>query len=677
MASDNPLLGDYSIPPYDRIKPAHFLPALDKALEKAEKKFAAIKADAPPASFHNTVVPLDTLFSDIDQIGSIFSTCHNSRKSDEMEKISVALSTRIAAFAKKCFQDEQLGARFQSIPMPADAEDKVLLHKFAYRFKTEGAFKNDGSRLSAAGRKSLNRLDDRLIKLCAAFEGNLAKGAVRQAVPITDMQELKGLSDSMLSAFRKDAEEAGKEGWLIIPKRLQVESLLEMARSRDLRQRVFEALNRIGAEEPCDNAPLVKEILALRHQRAQLLGYPDYAAYALEPTMAGNLARAQDLMDKVAKAALPKFERTVREVCEYAGRHGGPHTLEPYDLPYWSSLCREEKYGYDARKLSEYLPLENVIKGFFETASRTFGVTFSENRSYPRLDSSVQTYDVHDSRTHSFIGILYADIYARAEKTDGAWMDNLQAKSTDRPRIVSLNMNLPRPAPGKPAFLSIEEAETLFHEGGHTMHGLLGTKTRYACLQGTSGSSDYTEIHSNLMENWVHDPQGLKSFARNPAGEPVPDKLLAAFIESGTFAAERQKLLIIQNARRDFLAHSQEPAPNQSASDIEKAADFDHPLAEHIRSYPLTRFSHLFSDPLSGYAAGYYGYLWSEAHALTAFKTLNEEGLSSPQIAPRMAAFYGAGSSQEYNRCYEALNGGPSTPQALLESIGITAGERD
>jgi len=677
MKTDNPLLNPYDVPPLDKIKTEHFEPAIDQAIEEAGKKFAALKSETSAPDFANTVVPLDLLFIDIVRIQLVMDTFMGASYSDELVAAEERISKKISAFKKTVYQDEALAKRFKAVAKPSNAEDKTLYKNLSLTFEGEGAF------LPPEGQKRIKAIDDKLIGLCSAFVDNLNKGTKQQAVLFTNIEDIAGLPEATVSALRKNAQDAGhKTGWMVIPERLQVDMLLEIAENQNFRQKIFEALSRVGTQLPYDNEPITKDIQKLRHERATMLGYSDYAAYALARTMAGSVPRVNAFMDAVTEKALPKFEESVRTIQAFAANNGGPRTLKPWDLSHWANRYRQKMFDFDANKFSEYLPLDNVTNGFFKTAERIFDVTFHENKTYPRYHDDVRTYDVTDNKTGAPVGIVYADFFARDDSKRGAaWMSQMQQKLPGHPNIVTLNMNLLKPAVDKPTLLSLDEMSTLFHEGGHALHGLLGTNTTHPSLQGPAGAADYAEFFSTVMENWPNQKECLDSFARHfKTGEVLPDDLFEKMERSQNFFAERDVLKVIQNSRRDFAFHTMDPANYTTSKALEQSADFQHPFADHIRSYPLNRWQHPFSSALSDYAAGYYGYDWSKGLAALGYEPFDKKGAFDPDSCQRLAKLFSYGVSREGNHAFEECHGDSLTTDAmanaLLKSIGADRSPR-
>lgn len=658
----NPLLQTGPLPALGQIEARHFVPAVEHEIAQARLALAVLLEDATPPTFANTVLPLQRLFARLNDIACILGCLYNAMATDDILRAQVEVSGRIDAFSKSVFQNRLLAARFKALEVPQDPEDTHLHTLTAHAFEAEGAFLDD------FGQQRVQQIDARLIELCTGFEENLQKGAQALAIVFQDPALLEGLPPAVTSAMRAAAAEAGHtEGWLFVPERLLVDSLLECAVHPDFRARIAFAMESVGTVPPHDNAPLIAEILQLRHERALLLGYPHYAAYVLARTMAGSLERAEKLLDDVATALLPRLERNLEAISLFAARHGATLPLAPCDSPYWASRTRAQLYGMDAEALRAYFPLEAIRQGFFECAGKLFGIRFAPSSAYPLYHPDVQTYDVRNLADDSLAGVLYMDMFARPHKQGGAWMQTLQEQAEGRPVLVTFNMNLLKPEDAAtPLLLSLDEAETFFHEGGHALHGLLGTAVRHASLQGPAASPDFIEFHSMIMENWVREAPSLQAFARHYlTGEALPPALLEAKQKSTNFYAEKELLKIVQNSRRDFYFHTVAPADYQGPGQAHAAADLAQPCMAHVRAYSLTRFGHLFS----GYAASYYGYLWASVLQASGFAHFRRHGLFHPATAARLNALYRSGSGRNSNLLFEDFNHGPAHVRDLLQSL--------
>ncbi len=710
----NPLLEPYNFPALERVTSEHFEPAIEQTIQAAREKAEHIAQESGAPTFQNTVAPLESLFSDIYRVTRILGLFNGNASTPEIEAAYKSVIEKVSAFSKTVFQDHALAERFKSVynareNLPLDEDDRMLLKNLHRSFESEGAF------LPAEGQQRVKDIDQELIGLCNTFDINVKRAAVQQAVLITDPAQLAGLPDSIVSGLRKAAQNhldllgkdeatlaaegkkqsllpsataaalqsAAAQGdcWLFVPERLQVDSMLTVAENPSFRETIFTALSRMGTEPPYDNNPVIKKIIELRDERVKLIDpvkYPNYASYALAKTMAGSVKAAQDLLTEVEENLLPKFEEDMRMLESFSSAHGGPATLEPWDVPYWETKWRTENAQFDAGKFSEYLELNNVLDGFFHHAEKLFSLEFRKNDTYPRIDPDVQTFDVYDSKTKAFVGVLVADFYARGDtKKGGAWMSQIQTKlkaaGIDRPNVVSINANYVKPSPGKSTLLSVDQLETLFHEGGHALNGLLGTKSKYPALHGTGISSDWVEIHSMMQENWALQPAVLKTFARHyQTGAPVPDDMIGAMENSRHAFGARESLKIVANSLRDFAFHTIDPKSYKGVKAVEDSVAFDSPYALHMRPYPATRFTHLFDSPQSQYAAGYYGYLAAEVRKFDGFSLFEERGdVYDPAASAALKELYAQGCAREPNGAYAKFRGRPATIDAFLRDKGV------
>lgn len=666
----NPLLSKQPVPQVDQIRPEHVLPALEQILTATRQKVDALKADTSAPTFANTYVALEMAMAPLADLARLVGTLEAVLRSPAMVEVVEKMETAIKEFeTKEVFQDTLLGSRFGQVDAPTDAQDNYLYELTRQAFESGGAF------LSPEDQAVLLKIDARLIQLYTVFNNNVLKGLEEQAVHVTDPAELEGLPTGVVDAMKEKAGERGVEGWLFEPERLLVDRILTVAASPVFRRRILEALESIGNQPGHDNRPVMKEIHVFRQQRAAMLGYADHAAYKLTRTMAGSLDRAEALVEMVLDKAMPKLEQTVRDVSAFAAEKAGVNSLEPADFPYWAARLQAERHACDINAFGAYLPYEtSVLPGSFETVSRLLDVTITPNPAHPSYHPDVTSYDVVDNRSGKLAGVLYVDPYSRKEKSLGAWMQHVQTADETRPSVVTLNLNLLKPQPGKPCLVSLDDVETHFHELGHAMHGVLGHENvRYPSLQGTSAPADYTELQAMLLENWGTRPEGLELFARHhETGEAIPPAMLNALKSSSAFMSEALIMRMAANARRDLVAHTTPAVEFTSDVAMQQKADMPHPLAPLLRPYSLHRFSHLFGS--GGYAAGYYSYLWSRMLRDDAYRHFAEKGMFDPATSRRLGDLYRAGSSRDPNVLYREFNGKDATSQAMLTGVGIEVG---
>lgn len=659
-----------SHPDFTSFSAADFMPAIDAALQKVAAKVDAIKTDKNAPDFENTIIPLESLFSDVSRICALLSNLTLNTYSKELAKTEEAVQIRVSAAEKKVFQDAVLGQRFRSVYdsiKPTDEDDKAILKALYQSFETSGAL------LDAAGQKRIQEIDSALISLATQFHGNLLDAPKQQAVLITDPAELAGLSGDDIELFEKQAKEKGHAtGWLFIPDRLLVDDLLEQAESSSFRKKIHEALNRIGTEAPHDNAPIIKQIQALRAEYATLLGYDSYADFARSRAMHTDLGNVRQLMQDVIAKALPKFESDMQALETFVAQNGGPKKLEPWDVPFWAVKQRQTLYNFDANDFAQYLPLDNVMQSMFSEAGHLFGISFTETTHHSTIHPDIKTYEVTDNETGALHGILHVDVFARpGTKNGGAWMNIVQSKTETLDNVIILNMNLSKPTEGKQALVPLGQYITFFHEMGHCLQGLLGTNVKYPSQQGTNCPADYVEFHSMVNERRAVLRQNLKTFAVSAKdGQPAPDQVIDALIASQAHFASRDTLKLVQNSLRDIEFHAIAPALYQGPDAVEKSVKIDSPYADHIRPYPLTRFGHLFDDAHSGYAAGYVNYLLAEVIAADGFVPFANDPYNKEQAA-RLNTLYRRGSGGDPAQLYRDYRGKDATPDAMLVANGI------
>lgn len=674
---DNPLLAPARLPAFDLIRPEHYLPALDVALQEMQATVASIKADPAPPTFRNTVLPLDSLFEKAGYIDGLLSNRVASAHTDALSAIKEQFDIRMSDAAKTVFQDPALGARFHAVyaerdKLNLDADDTAVLEGMFASFRDSGAL------LPPEGQKKLRALDARLIELGRQFNDNLKEAAEQQAVLVTDGAELAGLSAEEIESFADAAREKGQEGWRVTPERLMVDDLLEKAAHPAFRRRIFEALDRMGTEAPFDNRPVIAEMLEKRDEAAKLLGYPNYAEWARVAKMAPGVDAAKKLLNDTAEKVLPVFEADMRALEIFAQQEQGqaqPVALEPWDVPYWAARQREKVYGFDAGAFSKHLALENVLKGMFSEAQLMHGVNFREVQGHATLHPDIRVFEVTDDKGAE-VGFLHLDVFARpGTKDGGAWMSELQGKSDGHPPVVMLSLNVNKPPAGAPALLGLSQVETAYHEMGHGLHGLLGTDVKHKSLQGTAGDADYTEIFSTLNESRPYLERNLRAFALHAdTGLPPPDAVIGTLLKSKSHFMAAQTLRMVQNSLRDLEFHSIRPEDYRGDAALEAQAALKTPYAAHLRPYPLARFAHLFDDGHAPYAASYVDYVVAQVHALDALTPLAADPYD-PTALKRLSGLYRRGSGGDAAALYEEYLGRKATPDALLREMGIAPGK--
>lgn len=663
----NPLFDRSSpLPLFDRIEAGHFKPAMDALVAQAQVQITALAADETAPNIDTLAVPIDRILSEMERIIRIHEVMNYNVQSDAMKDAEAPLLQAGAQLQKMIFQHPVLAARFAALEAQGNAhlsgEDRQLLRVLHRRFEVQGAF------LDAAGQEKLRAIDDALIAVTSAFARNDQAAARQCAVMIDDARELDGMDENSIAAYRTAAERNGKQGYMIVLERLQIEKLLANVHSRDVRRRLHDAMMATGTVPPHDNRPLVPEILKLRQARAQLLGYTDYAAFALADTMAQSLPRVMDAIDALARPALAVFENEIDAITTYAKSQGGPDVLQPWDSNYWAARYKEKYFNFDDKAFSQYLPFDQVLSGFFRHIEKLFDISFHANDQHPVYHPEVRSFDVMDNATGKVTGVIYVDPYARAAKRGGAWMEHIQFNMPGQMNCVIMTTNS---LPG--GVISHFETEVLFHEGGHAVHGLLGSGSRHGVLQGTQNTPDYTEIFSKIQERWASRPETLRDFARHhETGEPLPQALLDALKRSKAFFTSFTYLRSLQNAVLDMEFHRMQPDAFTSCEDFSRRTAFSHKYQAHLRPFTLQRYMHGFDEALSKYAAGYFGYYWANLHGAHAFAAFEKAGAYDADTAARLKAMYMGGAAGDRDQMYNAF-AGPAQADALLPDLGLRA----
>ena len=669
----NNLLFPGKVPAFDKITAKDYAPAVDAAIADVRVKLQKIKNNPAPASFENTVVPLESLFDGIRYIRHILGNQTSNVSSPSLEKVEEAVSIKVSGFTKGIFQDRDLAARFLAVykqrkKLKLDDDDKAILRDLHKTFEMSGAF------LAPKGQKRISEIDTRLISLAQRFIKNLKAAPRLEAVLITDRAELAGLSAQEIARLESNARENGhKKCWLFIPERLLIDEMLEYAESSSFRKKICDSLARTGKQAPHDNRPVIKEMQKLRHEYATLLGYKSYAVFARSRAMIRELSAVRKFLNEVTRKALPQYERDMKALEKFAAANGGPKKLQPWDVSYWAGRQRKALYHFDASGFSKNLQLENVLKGMFDQATRVFGLTFREcSGKYPVLHPDIRTFDVIDKKTGKARGILYIDLYARpGQKFGGAWMSQVQEKTDDRPNVIIFNMNITKPPKGKQALVSLFQYEITYHEFGHALHGLLGLNVKYRSQMGVTAPTDFIEIQSMINEHRATVNDNLRKYALHAdTGLPPDAKMLKALAGSQSFFRSREILRIVQNSLRDLEFHSMNPAKYKGDVALEKSVALKTPYAEHLRPYGLARFDHLFNAAHSRYAVGFVNYLIAQAYAADGFEPFRKDPYNATW-SKRLKAFYSRGSGGEPADLYKQYRGRAAKPDAMLRDAGI------
>jgi len=674
---DNPLLTDWTgafgLPPLPAIKPDHFSPAFDRALAAHRAELDAISANPEPPSFDNTVVALEMSGRDLERVANVFFVLAGADTGDAIEAVERDISPLLARHSNGFYLDRALYARIADLYARRDslglnAEQARVLDRYHTRFVRAGGA------LDKPAQDRLAAINERMASLGTQFGQNVLADEKSYAL-VLEEGDLAGLPDFARDAARAAAEERGHAGkYAITLARSSCESFLQFSSRRDLREKIFQAWIKRGENGgSTDNRALIAEMVTLRAERANRLGFATYADYRLDDQMAKTPQAARNLLDEVWGRARAKAVAEREALQTVITEEGGNFALAPHDWRYYTEKLRKAKFDLDEAEIKPYFQLDKMIDAAFETAHRLFGLSFTPV-SVPLYHPDARAFEVTDAQGRH-VGLFIGDYFARGSKHSGAWMTSLrdQEKLSGDVRPVILNVcNFSKPAAGEKALLSFDDARTLFHEFGHALHGLL-SNVAYPLLAGTSVPSDFVELPSQLYEHWLEVPEILQKYARHAhTGEPMPKALLDRLLATRTFNQGFATVEYTACALVDLDIHALPDAAKLDVSQFEKD-DLDriHMPAEIVMRHRLPHFQHLFSG--GGYAAGYYSYMWSEVLDADAFEAFVETGNAfDPETAKRLRDFiYSAGNLRDPAEAYKAFRGRLPAVDALLKKRGL------
>jgi peptidyl-dipeptidase Dcp len=673
----NPLLatwsGEFDLPPFAAIKAEHFRPAFDRALVEHRAEIDTIAQNGAEPSFENTIAALEKGGRELERVANVFFVLAGADTSDDIEAIEREVSPMLARHNNALYLNPALYSRIACLHGRRDSlglspEQARVLERYHTRFVRAGAA------LEKSAQDRLAAINERLASLGTQFAQNVLADEKSFAM-ILEEGDLAGLPDFARAAARADAEERGQPGkYVITLARSSVESFLQFSSRRDLRERAFQAWIRRGENGGAtDNQTLIAEMVALRGERAKLLGFATFSDYRLDDQMAKTPAAARKLLDEVWGRARTKAAGERDALQALIAQDGGNFALAPHDWRYYTEKLRKAKYDLDEAEIKPYFQLDKMIGAAFETAGRLFGLSFKPV-DMPLYNPDARAWDVTDAEGRH-VALFIGDYFARQSKHSGAWMTSLrdQERLSGDIRPIVLNVcNFSKPSAGEPALLSFDDARTLFHEFGHALHGMLSNVT-YPLLSGTAVANDFVELPSQLYEHWLEVPEILQRYARHfRTGEPMPKALLDRLLATLTFNQGFDTVEYTACALVDLDLHSLPDASGLDVSDFERK-DLERIAmpAEIVMRHRLPHFQHLFSG--GGYAAGYYSYMWSEVLDADAFAAFEETGNAfDPATAKRLHDFvYSAGNLRDPSEAYTAFRGRLPTVDALLKKRGL------
>ena len=669
----NPLLQDYNTAPFTKIASEDYKPAIKKGIEIAKAEIDAIVNTKEAPTFKNTTEALDYTGEKLNRITSIFFNLNSAETNDDIQRIAQEVSPWLSEFRNDITLNEALFVRVKSVfddrkNLNLNAEQQMLLEK---QYK---GFARNGASLNHEKKSQLREIDTKLSKLSLKFGENVLAETNAFEMHLTNEDDLAGLPETVKEAAQQLAKEQNKEGYIFTLQYPSYIPFLTYADNRELRKKMAIAAGKKAFQNnKFNNEKIVLEIVKLRQERANLLGYKTHAHFVLEERMAETPEKVIEFSNNLLAKAKPAAKKEFENLEKYAKKLDGIDQLQKWDGAYYSEKLKKELFDLDQEILKSYFKLENVIDGVFEIANRLYDLNFEEVDTIEKYHPEVKTYNVTDN-DGNFISVFYADYHPRKGKRNGAWMTSYKSQQikngiNERPH-VSIVCNFTKPTATKPSLLTFNEVTTLFHEFGHALHGMLANTT-YNSLSGTSVSWDFVELPSQVLENWCYEKEALELFAKHyETGKVIPMKYVEKIKESASFHDGMQTLRQLSFGLLDMKWHSENPSEITSIKDFEKeafAATSLYPdVAENCMS---TAFSHIFQG---GYSAGYYSYKWAEVLDADAFEYFLEKGIFNKEVATKFKdTVLSKGGTVKPMELYKRFRGQEPKPDALLKRAGL------
>jgi peptidyl-dipeptidase Dcp len=674
MSQNNPLLAEWTapfgVPPLEAIRPEHFRSAFEQALAAHRAEVDAVAGDRAEPDFGNTVAPLERSGRLLTRVSNVFYVLAGAHTSEPIQAIERDMAPKLARHWNEIHLNERLFGRIDSLHGRADSlgltpEQARVLERY------HALFRRAGAGLDGPAKERLKEIGERLASLGTSFGQNVLADEQSYVLPLGE-DDLAGLPDFARAAARGDAEERGLSGHAVTLSRSSVEPFLQFSGRRELREKAFRAwVARGDNSNSSNNNSIISELTRLRDEKARLLGYCSFADYKLDDTMAKRPEAVLGLLDAVWAPARRRVAEERDALQEIVTAEGGNFRLAPWDWRYYAEKLRKARFDLDESEIKPYLPLEAIIEAAFYTANRLFGLSFAPRADVPVYHPDVRVWDVRGP-DGEHVGVFLGDYFARPSKRSGAWMTSLrdQERIDGEVRPLVLNvMNFNKGAKGEPTLLSFDDANTLFHEFGHGLHGLMSDVT-YPMISGTGVLQDFVELPSQLYEHWLDRPEILQRFARHyKTGEPMPRALMDRLIASRTFNQGFLTTEYLGSTYVDLDFHLG-GAKDAHKVEAETRERMQMPKEVVMRHRP-PHFQHIFSG--DGYAAGYYSYLWSEVLDADAFNAFEETGdVFDPAVAKRLRDnIYAAGGARDPAEAYRAFRGRMPSVDPLLRKRGL------
>ncbi len=672
--TDNPLLQPYGtnfdVPPFDRIEPEHFEPAFEEGMKREKAEVEAIAVNPEPPTFENTIAALDRAGLLLGEVTTIFHNLTGANTNEQLQAINKRMSPRLAAHGDELRLDKRIFDRVKAVydaraDLDLDSEQAFLLEKIYKRYVRNGALLNDEQQAR------LREINQSLSALRVEFGDNLLAETNGFELVVDDEADLAGLPASVVETAAEAAAAAGHEGaWLFTTHKPSMLPFLTYAENRDLRRRLYTAYTMRGNNgNEHDNTGVMSEIVDLRVERAHLLGYQTYADYVLENRMAGTPEKVYELLDLLWESALPVAKKEVVEMQAIIDAENGGFELASWDWWFYAEKLRRQKYELDDNELRPYFQLDKVREGVFWVANQLYGLTFEPLEGMPKPHPEAQVFEVKEA-DGSHCAVIYMDFHPRASKRQGAWCTSYRRQNRafgeEVDPVMNVVCNFTRPSGDVPALLSLDEVETIFHEFGHALDGMLSNVT----YRTTFRSADFSELPSQIMEHWALEPEVMRHYAKHyRTGETIPDALIAKIEGSGHFNQGFATVEYLAASLLDMKLHTlAEPAGLDVMAFEKEYLDGIGLIDEIVPRYRSSYFAHV----IGGYAAGYYGYIWSGVLDCDAFEAFRETSLFDQETARRFrTSVLERNGTADFMEMYTDFRGREPVIEPLLRQRGL------
>ena len=677
--NENPFLTEYTtkykIPPFDKIKYEHYLPALEQGIAQHNQEIEMIANARQTPTFENTVLALDNSGEVFNKVCLVFMALNESDATPEMQEIAEKFLPMMTAHNDEIYMNDGLFSRIKMVynnadQMGLDNVQKRLVEKYYKKFVRKGAL------LTPEQKAELMQINQREAELELAFGKNVMHEMSENVIYVTDASQLSGLSQEVIDGAAELAKQRGHEGWAFTASAATRLAVLNDADNRELREKMYKMYTSTASHgDEWDNSRNINEILKLRQRKANLLGFETYADYACDAVMAKTVENAEDLLMQIWRPAIKKVEEEVADMQRYANAHGADFQLEPWDYYYYANKVKAERYSFSEDEIRPYFELNSVVQnGIFYVANKLYGITFTEIKDAPKYNPEVTVYDVKDANG-KHLAVFMTDYFPRPTKAQGAWMSVFNTSYNyngvvERPIVYNVGSFNP-PTKDTPSLLSIDQVETVFHEFGHALHGML-TQVAYRGLEGTNIDRDMVEMPSQINEHWMLVPEVLRNYARHyKTGEVIPQALVDKLIESSKFNQGFMTTELVGAALLDIEWHK-----INWCGDIDVKA-FERSVAKRLHMpkiieyrYRSPYFKHIFNS--EEYSCGYYTYLWAQVLEADGWERFQEEGPMNVNVANDYRRYIlEAGDSEDPMELYKKFRGREPDANALLRLRGL------